>query len=274
MAESEPKITMGKKYRDLVRKHSKAKGSKRAVLNVLADYATEEGLTWPGHRVIAADAGVSERTVSRCLDELCNGGEIEVVDGGLGRSNHYTWRIILNAKGDKKPDKKATDCRVLAEEKGDKKATTVQGKGDNLTLPIYKELEPYIEPNTISSPAPTITPSPTNAEKTESEHQQMFGKICDIVGWDHKALSSDSRGKVAQTLGILEKAGYGLRDLNRFGVDVWAKDIRWVKFKQRPTLTQLREEIGKLRQTGFLGEVARAATDSYDSPRKRMKVLA
>jgi hypothetical protein len=84
-----------------------------------------------------------------------------------------------------------------------------------------------------------------------TEHQQMFAKICDIVGWDHKALDEKSQGQVAQTLGILKKAGYTLADLTRFGTDVWALDWRWIKQKQRPTLVQLRQEIGKLKAPGF-----------------------
>lgn len=257
---------MGNKYRDLVRKHSKAKGSRRSVLNVLANYANDEGKAWPGNAVIATEAGVSQRTVMRCLDELCGCGEIEVVEGGLGRANQYVWRITVAGKGDKKDDKKVTDCQVIEAGIGNEKVTTVHGKGDKLSSRINKELEPYIEPHTLPA-------ADTNNEPPKSEHQLMFGKICDIVGWDSKTLSQISRGKVAQTLGILEEAGYNLSELNRFGVDVWAKDIRWVKFRQRPTLTQLREEIGKLRQTSFVSEVAKA-TDSYDSPRKRMRVLA
>lgn len=84
-----------------------------------------------------------------------------------------------------------------------------------------------------------------------TEHQKMFAKICDIVGWDSKTLDEKGRGQVGQTLGILEKAGYTLADLDRFGPDVWVHDWRWVKNKDRPTLTQLRQEIGKLRAPKF-----------------------
>jgi hypothetical protein len=263
MAESEPQIAMGNKYRDIVRKHSKAKGSRRSVLNVLANYADDSGEAWPGNETIATEAGISTRTVSRCLDELCASGEIEVVEGGLGRANAYKWRILVSEKG----DKKVTDCQVLEPVKGDKKVTTVHIKGDKLTSPIYKELEPYIQPHVISS-------ADTEGAPVATEQQQMFGKICDIVGWDYKTLSRDSQGQIAQTLGILKDAGYGMGELNRFGAEVWVKDWRWIKFKQRPTLTQLREEIGKLKKSNFVGEVAKAASDTYDSPRKRMRMLA
>lgn len=70
---------MGKRYRDLVRTQSKAKRSARAVLMLLADYATETGLTWPGSERIAAECGVSARTVTRALAELVALGEIAVV---------------------------------------------------------------------------------------------------------------------------------------------------------------------------------------------------
>lgn len=84
-------------------------------------------------------------------------------------------------------------------------------------------------------------------EKTPSEHQQMFAKVCEIVGWDYRTLDGKSKGRVAQTLGILQKANYTLEELNRFGVEVWRNDWRWKKNRQRPTLEQLRQEIGQLR---------------------------
>ena len=92
-----------------------------------------------------------------------------------------------------------------------------------------------------------------NALHVGNEHQQMFAKLCEIVGWDCKTLDERSRGQIAQTLGTLEKAEppYTLTDLNDFGAKVWAHDWRWQKNKQRPTLTQLRQEIGKLRAKEF-----------------------
>jgi hypothetical protein len=73
---------VGALYRDLVRKHSKAKGSARALLNILADYANDDGLAWPGRAALANDAGMSERNVVRCIQKLCEDGRLIVEQKG------------------------------------------------------------------------------------------------------------------------------------------------------------------------------------------------
>lgn len=97
-----------------------------------------------------------------------------------------------------------------------------------------------------SVPAAQDAP-PTAENKPLTEHQQMFDKTCDIVGIDYHTITEDQRGQVNQTVGILRKAGYTLVELNRFGPEVWAHDWRWKKNRDRPSLSQLRQEIGKLR---------------------------
>ena len=91
-------------------------------------------------------------------------------------------------------------------------------------------------------------PSESVVVKPPTEHQMMFEKICQIVGWDYKTLDEKAKGQVAQTLGILKAAGYTLDELKRFGREVWSKDWRWTKKKEYPTLTDLRQEIGKVKR--------------------------
>lgn len=88
-------------------------------------------------------------------------------------------------------------------------------------------------------PAAQAAPEPT-------EHQQMFEKVCEIVGLDYKVIDEKAKGQVAQTLGILKKGGYTIEHLCRFGKEVWVNDWRWIKHRQRPSLKDLRTEIGKL----------------------------
>ena len=102
--------------------------------------------------------------------------------------------------------------------------------------------------NTSSSEDANVLP---DGKKENTEHQKMFEKICDIVGWDYRTLDEKSKGQIAQTLGFLKKGNYTLEDLNRFGAKVWVHDWRREKNKQRPNLTQLRQEIGKLRAKAF-----------------------
>ena len=105
-----------------------------------------------------------------------------------------------------------------------------------------------------------------DANKPQSEHQQSFEKVCEIVGWDYKVLDKNISGQVAQTLGVLKGGGYTLADLNRFLPEVWSKDWRWEKHKQYPTLTQLRQEIGKLKSKRLKPNVSIRAFDDSDEP--------
>lgn len=93
-------------------------------------------------------------------------------------------------------------------------------------------------------PAPT-PPKPKTREPTE--HQRYFAKVCEIVGWDFQTITDGQKGQVAQTVGVLQKAAYTYEELNRFKPEVWVNDWRWAKKKQYPTLSDLRAEIGKLR---------------------------
>ena len=53
--------------------------------------------------------------------------------------------------------------------------------------------------------------------------------------------------QIAQTVGILQRAGYTEDDLRNFWHTVWKKDWRWTRNRENPTLVQVRAEIGKLR---------------------------
>lgn len=132
---------MGALYRDLVRKHSTAKGSARALLNVLADYANDDGFAWPGRGVLASDTGMSERNVTRCLQKLCDEGHLEISENGSGgRGRIPVYRIVLPEA------KRVTSCHPLDEER----VTSVQLKGDKLSvkgdksvaIPSYARYEP------------------------------------------------------------------------------------------------------------------------------------
>lgn len=145
---------MGAKYRDLVKLHSKARASARAVLNVLANYANDDGVAWPSRATLANDAGMSERNVIRCLQALCEQGRLNLEEngiGGRGRIPHYrilfpeltTTEAVNDAvKGDKKGDKLTEERVTNASIKGDNCAE----KGDKcVEIPSYARIEP-LEP--------------------------------------------------------------------------------------------------------------------------------
>lgn len=77
--------------------------------------------------------------------------------------------------------------------------------------------------------------------------QAMYAAICDALGWDHKVIHEDDKINVAEAVKALYGAGYRAGDIQLFMKDVWFHDWRWEKEQQRPTLKQLRQDIGKLR---------------------------
>lgn len=117
---------MGKLYRDLVRAHSKAKGSARALLNILADYADDNGEAWPTRATLANDTGMSERNVTRCLQALCEQGRLRLEEnatGGRGRVPIYRIVFPESEKGD-----------TVSPFNEEKRVTNARKKGDNLSL--------------------------------------------------------------------------------------------------------------------------------------------
>jgi hypothetical protein len=87
----------------------------------------------------------------------------------------------------------------------------------------------------------------------QTPQQRYFGLVCWIVGWDHKTLSKEQQGQVAQTVGVLQRADYSEDDLRKFWSEIWQQDWRWKRERTRPTLNQVRAEIGKLRAGADLG---------------------
>jgi len=140
---------MGKKYRDLVRAHATAKRSNRTVLNILADYADDDGEAWPGYETLAQEAGLSERTIMRCISSLIEDGDLEYVDGGLGKGNKQRFRILIKGVNLSPyyENQKVTNTNEKVTTVHEK-VTSTHAKGDNGDNDtIYRTvIEPYIEP--------------------------------------------------------------------------------------------------------------------------------
>lgn len=77
--------------------------------------------------------------------------------------------------------------------------------------------------------------------------QEVYAALCEALGWDYRTILEKDRIDVAQTARTLMDAEYTVEDIRRFMVEIWFRDWRWEKHGQRPTLAQLRQEIGKLR---------------------------
>jgi len=85
----------------LVIEYSCTRGADRAIMLALAFRANEGGLAWPSLKRLAADAGLSRRTVARRLPHIHNTGELFIqhrrraVNTRGGRQEANLYRITL-----------------------------------------------------------------------------------------------------------------------------------------------------------------------------------
>ena len=91
-----------------------------------------------------------------------------------------------------------------------------------------------------------LKPKRAKDESKPRPQNEYFGAICAFVGWDSTVITEAQRGQVAQAMDILQKGGYSIDDLRTFWRYWHEEDWRGQK-GQRPTLSQLRSEIGKIR---------------------------
>ena len=151
--------------------------------------------------------------------------------------------------------RRISTVRTITTTKATTRASSPDGEGPPPQPAIFDASLNDAQRETRAEPAkiaPSVTSATTVLERAvpanpPSEHEQLFGAVCWLIGWETVTLAKEQRSQVAQTVGILKRAGYGIDDLRRFWTDVWLCDWRWRKEKARPTLTVLRAEIGKLR---------------------------
>lgn len=77
--------------------------------------------------------------------------------------------------------------------------------------------------------------------------QELYAAICDALGWDYTVIAEEDKCAAAEAVTALHKSKYTVADIRRFMVEIWFHDWRWEKDRKRPTLKQLRQEIGNLR---------------------------
>lgn len=151
---------MSNEYINGVIVHSQSKRSARAVLMAIANRVGDDGICWLSHATIAAEAGISERTVTRAILQLAEAGEIAVLSES---HQHYSpqYRILLQ------PEKRAQSRQNVYAGKPqsrqiDARVDNLSSRVDKLSEPTYtRELEPKqqpIEEPRESAPAQPATP--------------------------------------------------------------------------------------------------------------------
>ena len=83
--------------------HSKQTSGALIVLLKLADFANDQGISWPAVSTLAKYARICERHVQRCLEKLQRDGELKVIhNGGPKGSNLYkiSLPLIKREQGD------------------------------------------------------------------------------------------------------------------------------------------------------------------------------
>lgn len=273
---------MGKLYRDLVRTHSKAKGSARALLNVLADYADDDGMAWPSRATLANDTGLSERTVTRCLQTLCGEGRLSIEEnavGGRGRVPVYKIQFPELEKGDKLSEQRTPDCHPLDAERvtnARKKGDKLSKKGDKFAAnQSYARFEPQLTNTTepekgiaanAAPPAPAESPKPTKPKRSRksqtpppseappkepSEWQEFVGALCWLCHghMDVGSLTETKRGALLSEAKEIHANEYSKEDLREWYKRIWPQSWQWQKNKSRPNPADVRSTIAQLRAT-------------------------
>ena len=178
---------------------------------------------------------VSQDTIKQWLVDLVRAELVIVYTvNGCDYVQMRTWdkHQQIRAKRSKYPDMQSSDinCNQVQSD-----APVIQSN------PIQVEAPADAAPTAAQS-----KPSKPKKDKAPLPQQELFGAVCACVGWDHKTITADQAGQVAQTAGVLKDAGYSIEDLRTFWR--WWHDEDWRGQKgQYPTLIQLRTEIGKIR---------------------------
>lgn len=237
--------------------------SEQSILLAMADYADDDGRNcYPSYERLAWKTGYSTRQVTRIIKELCASGILVILRPSTQHQSTHYW-IRLDKAVNKEPfsiDKVSslTDSSI-------DKMSSQEIQGRHLEHPGWTSatsrvdmvstdplVNHHIEPSVTTSlpsakPPKKSKPVAEIVPATPTPQQEMFAAVCESVGWDYKTITDKDKGQVAQTVGVLIKADYTVDDIRRFITEIWFKDWRWQKNQQYPTLSQLRQDIGKLR---------------------------
>lgn len=240
-----------------------------------------------GLRSIAEHCGMSKPTVIKAKESLQAKGLISVVHQGENEPDliiiEDIWAENMEAYSNKKKGGQrglpgvvngidqgwstALTTKYIYIEDPIEDNTSSGEDASGLQANTEGDVTPVIEQEALFPDGASEKPKkPTKEKPVSTEQQKWFDAVCKTVGWDYKVIAKEQIGQVAQTVGILQKAGYTIDDLRAFYKGWFANDWRG-KQGQYPTIMQLRSEIGKLKAEAV-------PTPIPDSPMFRVQVLS
>lgn len=110
---------MSNKCLNYVWEFSKTKGSARVLMLAIADIANDDGTAYPGKLKLSKKCNVTDRQVTRLIQECERAGELIVVQGGIQQkgqrnvSNHYVIRGVSDWKPPKARKPKIKKIRAF-----------------------------------------------------------------------------------------------------------------------------------------------------------------
>lgn len=198
---------------------------------------------------VAATSQVS-RPVDNSTSQVSRPELVKEVD-------QFEPKLVKLLDTQKKDTKKRKEKELLAAQALPLQQPEEQQQQPTATEPVTEKETPT--PSAVA-PLPLATePAPP------TEQQRKFQLLCNIVGWDYKLLTQQQQGQVAQTLGILCKAGYTEEHLAKFHDQIWSKDWRWQQHHSYPSLAQVRAEMGKLKLQQQVAATRTAAVEQQQT---------
>lgn len=164
------------------------------------------------------------------LEELENAGYVtrETVRDTKGRFASWTMTVFERPV----PEQKRTD---------ESHPVLDFPQVDNPKMEKSNTTNTYKEKNTDKTNTKDLRKRKTRADP----HSLMVKALADVSGMDMKI--SSNAGRIVRTSKELREAGYSHENVYRF-FDYWKKsDWRWRKNGQRPALTVIKSDIGKMK---------------------------
>lgn len=175
-------------------------GNERAVLQVLCDYANDDGVCWPSIPTVAWKVGCTEQTVRNIFAVLYDKGALVKIEDGGGRAKTNTYRVNLDAidrkpPRDGNPQNPQTTVRGIRGNQRNPQNPQISDETPKQLFEGNRQIEPSGDSisNEIGDETPKKKPLPRNGPA-----QILVAEYCDLAGLDEPV-------NYAKAVGIAQK---------------------------------------------------------------------